>query len=138
MFYRIKQYINKLLSESFEGWTEEEIKGYKTAMISVLEFLKKEEKQEYLLCSAIKRVEPVNCIRVYHEPYHDIYKYELGWRHPDIIHKFGSKVSKSPNDQGFLTSKCRFVTREEGEIIARKAGQIDKIIGGHLTSEDLY
>lgn len=32
----------------------------------------------------------------------------------------------------------RFVTREEGLEIARAAGQVDKIIGGVLTSEDLY
>nr|DAL31682.1 MAG TPA_asm: hypothetical protein [Caudoviricetes sp.] len=38
----------------------------------------------------------------------------------------------------FYTSKGRFVTREEGLEIARAAGQVDKIIGGVLTSEDLY
>ena len=41
-------------------------------------------------------------------------------------------------DQGFYTSKGRFVTREEGLLIARKAGQVDEILGGVLTSEDLY
>jgi len=40
--------------------------------------------------------------------------------------------------QGFITSKGRFVLRDEGETIAKAAGQIDRIIGGCLTSEDLY
>ena len=40
--------------------------------------------------------------------------------------------------QGFITSKGRFVLRDEGEIVAKEAGQIDRIIGGCLTSEDLY
>lgn len=35
------EYITLLLSQSFEGWTEEEINGYKTALISVLEYIKK-------------------------------------------------------------------------------------------------
>lgn len=70
--------------------------------------------------------------------YQDIYKIELGWRHPDIMHRFGKEVSRNPNDQGFYTSKGRFVTRKEGLEIARAAGQVDKIIGGVLTSEDLY
>lgn len=94
--------------------------------------------KEYLLCAAIRRVEERDCEKVYWEQFHDIYKIELGWRHPDIMHRFGKEVSRNPNDQGFYTSKGRFVTREEGLIIARAAGQVDKIIGGVLTSEDLY
>ena len=31
----IEDYINKLTSESFEGWTEDEIKGYLTACESI-------------------------------------------------------------------------------------------------------
>ena len=95
-------------------------------------------RKEYLLCAAIRRVKERDCHRVYWEQYHDIYKIELGWRHPDIMHRFGDEVSRNPNDQGFYTSKGRFVTREEGLEIARAAGQVDKIIGGVLTSEDLY
>lgn len=94
--------------------------------------------REYLLCAAIRRVEERDCPKVYWEQFHDIYKIELGWRHPDIMHRFGKEVSRNPNDQGFYTSKGRFVTREEGLEIARAAGQVDKIIGGVLTSEDLY
>lgn len=94
--------------------------------------------KEYLLCAAIRRKEERDCPKVYWEQFRDIYKIEIGWRHPDIIHRFGNEVSRNPNDQGFYTSKGRFVTREEGLIIARAAGQVDKIIGGILTSEDLY
>lgn len=96
------------------------------------------KRKEYLLCAAIRRVEPRDCPKVYWGQFHDIYKIELGWRHPDIMHRFGKEVSRNPNDQGFYTSKGRFVTREEGLEIARAAGQFDKIIGGVLTSEDLY
>lgn len=94
--------------------------------------------KEYLLCAAIRRKEERDCPKVYWEQFRDIYKIELGWRHPDILHRFIGEVSKDPDDQGFYTSKGRFVTREEGLIIARAAGQVDKIIGGVLTSEDLY
>lgn len=96
------------------------------------------EKKEFILCAAIRRIKPNECIRVYHKQYQDIYEVELGWRHPDILHKFSGIVSKNPQDQGFFTSKGRFVTREEAEVIAKEAGQVDKLIGGILTSEDLY
>ena len=95
-------------------------------------------KQEYLLCAAIRRVEPRDCPKVYWEQFHDIYKIEIGWRHPDILHRFGKEVSRNPKDQGFYTSKGRFVTRDEGLEIARASGQVKDIIGGVLTSEDLY
>lgn len=94
--------------------------------------------KEYLLCAAIRRKEERNCPKVYWEQFRDIYKIELGWRHPDILHRFIGEVTKDPDDQGFYTSKGRFVTREEGLIIARAAGQVGDIIGGVLTSEDLY
>lgn len=103
-----------------------------------LKRLKKVEAKEYLLCAAIRRVEPRDCPKVYWEQFHDIYKIELGWRHPDIMHRFGKEVSRNPKDQGFYTSKGRFVTREEGLEIARASGQVKDIIGGVLTSEDLY
>ncbi len=94
--------------------------------------------KEYLLCAAIKRLKPSTCHRGYKEEFHDIYDVELGWRHPDILHKFEGIVSKSPKDQGFFTSKGRFVNREEAEVIAKECGQVTQLIGGVLTSEDLY
>jgi len=45
------------------------------------------------------------------------------------------------NEQGFLTSKNRFVTREEALIIALRENQImdiKEIHGNRLFSEDLY
>lgn len=36
--------------------------------------------KEYLLCAAIRRVEPRDCPKVYWEQFHDIYKIELDWR----------------------------------------------------------
>lgn len=45
------------------------------------------------------------------------------------------------NEQGFLTSKNRFVTREEGLIIALRENQIidlSQVRGDRLFSEDLY
>lgn len=38
----ILKYIDKLLNESFEGWSKDEIKGYKTALISIEKFIKNE------------------------------------------------------------------------------------------------
>jgi hypothetical protein len=37
----IDRYIDKLKSESFEGWTEDEIKGYLTACESIKQKVKK-------------------------------------------------------------------------------------------------
>ena len=37
----IERYIDKLKSESFEGWTEDEIKGYLTACESIKQKVKK-------------------------------------------------------------------------------------------------
>lgn len=96
------------------------------------------DKPEWLLCAAVKRVTERDCPKLYWEQFHDIYKIELGWRHPDIFHRFGNEVSHGPDAQGFYTSKARFVSREEGLEIALKAGQVQTIIGGMLTSEDLY
>ena len=45
------------------------------------------------------------------------------------------------NEQGFLTSKNRFVTREEGLIIALRENQVkdlSQVRGDRLFSEDLY
>lgn len=58
--------------------------------------------KEYILCAAIRRKEERDCPKVYWEQYRDIYKIELGWRHPDILHRFIGEVSKDPDDQGFL------------------------------------
>jgi hypothetical protein len=79
------------------------------------------ENREYILCAAIKRLEPKSCT-----PYHnnDICNIELGYRHHDIFQRFPGEVSRKQEDQGFYTSKGRFVEREEAMYIAWKAGQV--------------
>ncbi len=97
-------------------------------------------KEEYILCAAIKRNYPKDSTSsCYFKKDQDIFRIELGWRHCDIFLRFQGEVSKDPRDQGFFTSKGRFVDRKEAAAIALKAGQITKIqrkLG--LMSEDLY
>ena len=83
-----------------------------------------ENKQEYIICAAIKRIEDRNCLP-YHDGSNDICFIELGYRHHDILQRFQGEVSKKSKDQGFYTSKGRFVDREEATYIALLAGQID-------------
>ena len=88
-----------------------------------------DNKHEYILCAAIKRITPKDC-SPYHEGTNDICNIEIGYRHHDILQRFQGKVSKRTYDQGFYTSKGRFVDRKEGAIIAFKAGQV--------SGDDLY
>lgn len=65
-----------------------------------------------------------------------------GWRHSNCIYQKVaitglSDYKSGENVQGFLTSKNRFVDREEAAIIAFDAGQI-KQEKQTLYSEDLY
>ena len=65
-----------------------------------------------------------------------------GWRHSNCIYQKVAITGLSDNQsgdniQGFLTSKNRFVNREEGLNIAIQAKQTKKITG-KLYSEDLY
>ena len=94
-------------------------------------------KKEYILCAAIKRLEPKECT-----PYHnnDICNIEIGYRHHDIFQRFPGEVSKKSDDQGFYTSNGRFVGRYEAMLIAWKAGQVSakKAFGGNFNSiEDI-
>ena len=66
-------------------------------------------------------------------------------RHHHILLKMRNEMglpieSVSWKGQGFLTSEGNFVNRKEAELIAFAAGQMkySKIIGGILTSEDLW
>ena len=74
-----------------------------------------DNKKEYILCAAIKRIEPKKCT-----PYHnnDICNIEIGYRHHDILQRFSGKVSTKQADQGFYTSNGRFVDRHEAMFIA--------------------
>ena len=63
-----------------------------------------------------------------------------GLRHPNILWQ-SDKVSRNPRHQGFLTSKGRFVDREEALKIALENNQVidvTEIRGNRLHSEDLY
>lgn len=99
-------------------------------------------KTEYILCAAIKRKIPKECPRHYYVS--DLYDVELGYRHADILARFKGEVSTSAVDQGFYTSRNRFVNRNEAFLIAYHANQIaielynERGKEGKLFSEDLY
>lgn len=92
--------------------------------------------KEYILCAALKRKEPKQQMIGYPN---DLAYIKIGMRHFDIRDRFPGEVSMKIDDQGFLTSRGRFVSRKEAEEIARECGQVvGDLIGGILTSEDLY
>ncbi len=97
---------------------------------------------EYILCAAIKRNSPKECARHYDN--NDLYNIELGYRHCDIFARFGKEVSNKLEDQGFYTSRGRFVNRHEAFFIAYHANQIpislydERGKNAKLFSEDLY
>ena len=82
-----------------------------------------DNKKEYILCAAIKRIEPKNCMP-YYESTNDICNIEIGFRHHDIFQRFPGEVSKKSYNQGFYTSRGRFVDRHEAMYIAWKAEQV--------------
>ena len=89
-------------------------------------------KKEYIICSAIHNPEDKDMAE---QPL--IY---CGLRHPNILWQ-SKLVSRDPYHQGFLTSKGRFVNREEALIIALENDQVldkNEIRGKSLHSEDLY
>jgi hypothetical protein len=66
-------------------------------------------------------------------------------RHCDVLKHIYEQTGKPTlglhgDHQGFVTDTGRYVTRREGEIVARAKCQIKRgrIIGGELTSEDLW
>ena len=85
--------------------------------------------KEYILCAAIRRKHPREG-SPYWEGTNDIMNIEIGYRHHDIFHRFNNKgdyeVSSLIADQGFYTSKGRFVDRYEGMKIAYEAGQVSE------------
>jgi len=89
-------------------------------------------KEEYILCAAIHRQGEIDAAG-----YPLIY---CGLRHANILWQ-SKLISRNPHDQGFLTSKGRFVSRGEALEIALKNDQvmdINEIRGKNLYSEDLY
>lgn len=99
-------------------------------------------KQEYILCAAIKRIKPIEVAAHNYQTNNrqpdDIYSIEIGRRHNDIMSRF-DKTCLDTTKQGFYTSWGRFVSREEALQIAKSAGQVSETISEtKLFSEDLY
>lgn len=90
-------------------------------------------KQEYILCAAIKRIERKKC-NPYYDEMNDICDIEIGYRHHDILQRFKGEVSTKQVDQGFYTSRGRFVDRSEAMFIAWKVEQVSakKAFGGNF------
>lgn len=82
--------------------------------------------KEYILCAAIRRLKPKitdNENSPYYKGTNDILNIEIGFRHHDIYQRFEGELSLKNKDQGFYTSKGRFVDRFEAAYIAEQAGQ---------------
>lgn len=64
-----------------------------------------------------------------------------GYRHPCILAQLPEGYDKTRATQGFLTTRNRFVTRQEAFDIACRTRQIlapSLVRGRRLTSEDLW
>jgi hypothetical protein len=64
----------------------------------------------------------------------------MGKRHDNCFRTAFSCGLRRPwtEEQGFVTDKFEFLTREEAMNHARNAGQVDKNLTGRLFSEDLW
>lgn len=106
--------------------------------------------KEYIVCAAYlfregyvtPNVEKVNeqtggDVRdIYYQPHRQVFNMALGWRHADILYKYGDCIRK--NDLGgFMTSKGRYVDRKEAAEIAYACRQIENKVE-LLFSEDIY
>ena len=91
--------------------------------------------KEYIMAAALRRKFPKE--QAIGLP-NDLAYIEIGIRHFDIRDRFPGEVSMKMDDQGFLTSHGRFVSRKEAQKIAKECGQVEQMIGGIFTSEDLY
>ena len=99
---------------------------------------------EKIICSAIWYKElPLKKPNMGFRPYNvDEGIVFCGWRHPNCMYQmvaiYGMKNHEvGESIQGFLTSKNRFVDREEGaEIHVRNGGKLN--YGNQLYSEDIY
>lgn len=93
--------------------------------------------KEYILCAAVVRKTP-KPETAYHYDENDIHKIEIGYRHHDIMQRFGVELEHPK--QGFYTSRGRYVDRQTAAKIAIESGQIEKLQYSEidLYSEDLY
>ena len=95
-----------------------------------------DNKQKYILCAAIKRNAPkFEKDSMYHN--NDLNYIEIGYRHHDIFQRFKGEVSQKLDDQGFYTSKGRFVDRHEAMYVAWSSGQVNKKTAFKTQFEDL-
>ena len=137
----ITQHTKQYGERKYPGFRKEWLKPewYPTFDIAQREMeIKSSDKQEWILCSAIKRRERrVVDGNPYWEGTNDILDIELGMRHHDIFRRFEEEMDPHMEAQGFYTSKGRFVGREEAAKIAYAAGQIFSP-ANRLFSEDLY
>lgn len=113
--------------------------------------------KEYIVCAAYKTIKDTPHLKyltekghkvkeAYYEPHRQVMGMVTGWRHPDILWKFGDIIDRNDSG-GFMTSKGRYVDRVEAMGIALESGQVTKEKAirddGHapywpLYSEDIY
>ena len=98
-------------------------------------------KTEYVMCAANYYDDG----KEHHfQPYNIATGYVVcGWRHSCCggVYMAMNPLAKSWDHctQGFLTTKNRFLDRNDALVLVRATGQLNKpIIGGVLTSEDLW
>lgn len=98
-------------------------------------------KPEYVMCAANHYLDGVNHFA---QPYNIDKGFVIGgWRHScaGFAYLAADKCATRWDHciQGFLTTKNRFLTRAEALELVKINGQLVKpIIGGELTSEDLW
>ena len=102
--------------------------GTKHELISELQSLIHRENQEVCVCAAVKATDG------------SIYR---GHRHAHCIQAIrdeGKEVATSRDSQGFITTRNRYVDREEGRKLQDAAGieSASGYMGNTLYSEDLY
>lgn len=96
---------------------------------------------EYVMCAANYYNDNIDHL---YQPYNIDKGFIIGgWRHSciGISYMSANKEAERWDDciQGFLTTKNRFLTREEALVVVKDNGQLTKpLLGGVLTSEDLW
>lgn len=95
---------------------------------------------EYVMCAAIHVDDGKDHL---YQPYNIATGIVFcGWRHPSIFSQIAESTlvrARSREIQGFLTTKNRFLTRDEALLLVKENCQLTKpLIGGVLTSEDLW
>lgn len=73
---------------------------------------------------------------IYYEPHREVFRMACGWRHADILYKYGDVIDQTDLG-GFMTSRGRYVNRHEAAEIAFAAGQIERP-KSFLYSDDIY